>query len=69
MLKWREKATKTARAARSNRALGKMHAIEGKNVLLAALREKDAVINREALSALELILDRDEFNRTEKSDY
>ena len=49
------------------RALGKMHAIEGKNVLLAALREKDAVINREALSALELILDRDEFNRTEKA--
>lgn len=48
-------------------ALGNMHAIEAKPVLIDALKENDSTINREALAALELILPKEEFEQTEKS--
>lgn len=49
------------------RALGIMRVINAKNVLIQALKDKDAVISREALSALEQILPPEEFKKTEKA--
>lgn len=49
------------------RALGTLKALSAKAVLIQALKDKDPVISREALSALEQILPAEEFQKTEKA--
>lgn len=49
------------------RALGTMRIVEAKPVLIDALKEKDPTLSREALSSLEQILPKDEFELTEKT--
>ncbi len=49
------------------RALGTLRAAGARTVLIQALKEKDPVISREALSALEMILPPEEFVKTEKA--
>ena len=49
------------------RALGIMRVVNARSVLIQALKDKDAVISREALAALEQILPPEEFRKTEKA--
>ncbi|PKL43819.1 MAG: hypothetical protein CVV41_08635 [Candidatus Riflebacteria bacterium HGW-Riflebacteria-1] len=49
------------------RALGIMRVVNARNVLIQALKDKDPVISREALAALEAILPAEEFKKTEKA--
>ncbi len=49
------------------RALGTLKAVTAKTVLIQALKDKDPVISRDALAALESILPPEEFKKTEKA--
>lgn len=49
------------------RALGTLRATSAKAVLIQALKDKDPIISREALTALEAILPAEEFLKTEKA--
>lgn len=49
------------------RALGIMRVVNARSVLIQALKDKDPVISREALAALEAILPPEEFKKTEKA--
>ncbi len=49
------------------RALGTMKATGARAILIQALKDKDPVISREALAALESILPPEEFQKTEKA--
>jgi HEAT repeat protein len=51
----------------SIRALGKMRAVAAKPILIAALKEKDVALNRDALGALELVMSPEEFHKTERA--
>lgn len=49
------------------RGLGTLKALSAKAVLIQSLKDKDPVISREALAALEQILPAEEFQKTEKA--
>ena len=49
------------------RALGAMHAVQAKGALLQALKDDDAIVGRDALAALELILTPEEYRKTENA--
>ena len=47
------------------RALGIMHAVQAKSVLIQTLKDDDATVGREALSALQLLLSPEDYKKTE----
>ena len=47
------------------RALGAMHAVQAKSVLIQNLKDEDATISRETLAALQLILSPEDYKKTE----
>lgn len=49
------------------RALGAMHAVQAKNVLLQVLKDSDSLVGRDAIAALQLILSPEEFKKAEAS--
>lgn len=49
------------------RAIGKLKAVEGKQVLIKALRDKEPAVAKAAMDALEVMMDKEEFLKTEKA--
>ena len=47
------------------RALGAMHAVQAKSVLIHSLKDSDSTISRDALAALQLILSPEDYKKTE----